>query len=211
MKGDKELLVEVVVTPPPEDSPFSGKLAKHLQECNREGAETAAVILAERPRAEALQAVTHQFVQAFMHVLQVPVEVVGWHDDIDKVTPSEFTLHQAYKGDFEGEVYLNLSATMMLKTASRLLVEPVDSVTALVTDGNCEFLNVVNGNACVHLSAMGFKVEIDPPLCFCHPNWGERSGARLDLYEELSKGALTVVTLACPAGQVELCIVDRTP
>lgn len=192
---------------------FREDLAEYLVECGRTNYPRSGEVrelLGDRPNAEALQAITNQFAQAFMHTLQVKVKVTEWHAEIDRVPVSEFTLHQAFKGDFAGEVYLNLTSDMMLRTASKLLAEQFFSVDAIVTDAACELLNIINGNSCAQMSASGINVEVQPPLCYCHPGWGERAGTHVDFREELERGVLTVVTLTCPKGNMEVCIVDRT-
>lgn len=213
MRTESDPHIQLPATPATQGSALTEKLTRYLEECSRpipSGWDALAELLGPRPHSEILQVITNQFAQAFMHTLEVTISVDRWHDDVDQIGLDEFTLHQEFVGDFIGEVYLNLSEPMMLRSAKRLLVQPVTRINAMAMDAACEFLNVINGNASVRLSQRGYKVEVKPPRCFCHPRWGERCGARLDLREELGHGTLTAVILSCPEGSVELCIVDRS-
>lgn len=176
-----------------------------------EGVASVEALLANQPKSKVLLAIANQFSLAFMRTLQVLVKADGCHNDVNQVASCDYTIYQAFTGDFCGEIHLNLSPALMLRIASKLLMEEALSVNAMVIDAASEFLNVVNGNICVQLSEMGLKVDLEPPRVYIQPQWGERSGTPFDLPGRVGDGRLTVLTMAHSTNPPEICIIDKSP
>ena len=73
-------------------------------------------------------------------------------------------------------------------------------------DGGGEFVNILGGNVCAKLSAMGRVSEIQPPRV--HDN---RKDGAFDLAGLASGASLSVTPLVHPESGIELCVVDRSP
>ena len=189
------------------------ELGKYLELCNEDiykEATSSDDLVADQPNADVLKVIANQYSQGFRRTLQVLVQYGKCHDDIDRVAPCDYSVYQGFTGDFEGEIHLNLSEALMLRIASKLLAEETLNVNALVIDAANEFQNIVNGNICAKLSLMGLKVDMKPPLYYRHPSWGERSGSSYNLAERAEGHRLTVLTLAHPTENPEICVIDAS-
>ena len=188
-------------------------LEGHLKEFSKDSygdIKSAEELLEKCPNSKVLSVIADHFTQAFYRTLQVLVTAEKCFDDVYATAPCEYSVYQRFKGDFKGEVHLNLSSALMMRIASKLLMEETPAVNAIVIDGACEFHNIVNGNICAALSEMGIKVDLEPPRYYRHPQWGERSGVPFDLGGRVEGGNFVGITLAHPSETPELCIIDQS-
>lgn len=167
-------------------------------------------LLGKRPNSKVLEVITNQLMRSLTNTVGVRVTADGCHTNVDDVAPCDYTIAQSIIGDFEGEVYLNLSASMMLQMASTFMAKKATSVRALIEEGACDFLNTVNSNACVQLSSIGTHVALLKPRLYRHTEWGERLATPLELSKRVGGSAFTAVRWSHPGGRQELCIVDGT-
>tara|TARA_R110002073_G_scaffold74100_10_gene181388 strand:+ start:44408 stop:45496 length:1089 start_codon:yes stop_codon:yes gene_type:complete len=167
-------------------------------------------LLGKRPNSKVLEVITNQLMRSLTNTVGVRVTADGCHTNVDDVAPCDYTIAQSIIGDFEGEVYLNLSASMMLQMASTFMAKKATSVRALIEEGACDFLNTVNSNACVQLSSIGIHVALLKPRLYRHTEWGERNATPLELSKRVGGSAFTAIRWSHPGGRQELCIVDGT-
>ncbi len=189
------------------------ELAPFLRAYERGGqgaTEFVSALLCDRPRSKVLEVITNQLMRSLTNTVGVRVTADGCHSDVNGLAPCDYTIAQSFMGDFEGEVYLNISSSLMLQIASTFVAKKATSVRTLVEDGVCDFLNTVNSNACVQLSSLGTQVALLRPRLYRHAQWGERATAPFDLSKRVAGATFTAIRWAHPGGRHELCIVDGT-
>ena len=189
------------------------ELAPFLRAYERGGqgaTEFVSALLCNRPRSKVLEIITNQLMRSLTNTVGVRVTADGCHSNVEDLAPCDYTISQSFIGDFEGEVYLNISSSLMLQIASTFVAKKATSVRTLVEDGVCDFLNTVNSNACVQLSSLGTQVALLRPRLYRHAQWGERAAAPFDLSKRVAGSTFTAIRWAHPGGRHELCIVDGT-
>jgi len=188
-------------------------LGKHLEQFNSNvyvGQDGLSELFSGRPNPNVVEVIASQFSEISMKLLQVFVQAESWVDDPDSVLPCEYTVYQKFKGDWTGQVRLNISTNLMLRIGSKLLEEETLIINKTIIDGACEFVSILTGNICAKLSTMGLSVGIQPPRYIEHPAVGARSGKRSGLGDIVGSGSLTAVRMAHPTETIELCIIDHT-
>lgn len=70
---------------------------------------------------------------------------------------------QKINGPVEFYYVLALPEAMMLRIASKTLMMEHNVVDELTLDANCEFVNIITGNACVKLSTENLALTMEPP------------------------------------------------
>lgn len=172
------------------------------QECVPESVEE---LYRKRPNSEVLTFSADVFIKMFLRIADETVKPALIHTTADRARLFDFTISQGFRGDFKGECCLNLTSDMMLRIASRMLEEHVSEVNDDARDGAAEFVNIVNGNVCAKLSALGRTVDLDPPKV--HDN---RNGRSFDLFGAAADAELTLTPMLHPQSGIELCLIDRT-
>lgn len=188
-------------------------LGQQLEKFNSDvykGQANLTELLAGRPNADVLEAMVGLTSEVSMKLLQVLLQAESCSSELEAVAPSEYTIYQSFKGDWSGQLRLNLSSKFMMRIGSKLLEEEALIVNKTIIDATCEFLSILTGNICAKLSTQGKTVEITAPRYVEHPKVGMRSGKQSGLSDLVGTHPFTLVRMALPDDTLELCILDRS-
>jgi CheY-specific phosphatase CheX len=185
------------------------ELAEELEAFKRDQETIPATIgeiYAGRPNAPVLEVFADVTTKFFLRIADETVKAAPCHHDPANARLHDFTIHQNFQGKFEGAFCLSLSADLLQRIAGKMLGEALETVNEDAMDGGGEFVNIISGNVCAKLSAMGRATEIQPPRV--HDN---RKDKGFDLAGLASGASLSVTPLMHPESGIELCVVDRSP
>ncbi len=166
---------------------------------------TVSEVYARKPGAEVLEVFADTAAKMFTRIADETVKAGPCFHDAASARLHDFSIRQEFLGGFKGLVVLNLTEDLLRRLASKMLEEDVADAGEDAQDGACEFLNIVSGNVCAKLSAMGKVTEIQPPEA-CD----NRSGEPFGLAEAAAGARLTVTPLLHPESGVELVLIDRS-
>ncbi len=167
-------------------------------------------MLCDRPQSQTLETITNQMMRSLTNTAGVRVTAERSHTNVYDTIPCDYTICQSLVGDFEGDVYWNLPSAVMLQIASTTAAKNAECLRDLVEESALAFLQTVNSNACVQLSALGIQVALLKPRIYRHAPSGDGKQSRFDLATRSIGAVFTAMRFSHPGGQQELCFVDAT-
>jgi CheY-specific phosphatase CheX len=166
---------------------------------------TISEIYTDSPNAPILETFTDVLTKMFLRIADETVKAAPCTKGAAGARFHDFTIYQTFIGSYDGLLCVNLTADILGRIAGKMLGETVGEADEDAQDGASEFVNIVSGNICARLSAMGRTSEIQPPKI--HDN---RQGSAFNLMEAAAGGEITVTPLLHPESGIELCVVDRS-
>ncbi|MCU0723887.1 MAG: chemotaxis protein CheX, partial [Planctomycetes bacterium] len=168
--------------------------------------ESLAAVYRSEPDAATLEVFADVLCKMMLRIAHETVKPGPCHPDAAKARHFDFTVYQAFHKGFEGLFGVSFTADLLMRISAKMLSEPIVEPDDLALDGITEFVNIVSGNVCARLSALGRAAEIFPPKV--HDN---RQGSLFNLEGLSAKAKLVITPLLHPESGVELWVIDRTP
>ncbi len=159
----------------------------------------------DHPNARVLEIFADLITKMMQRIADEIVRPGTCHSDLARARTHDFTICQGLRGSFSAVCCLSLTSDLLTRIASRMLDEGFREPDEVAQDGGKEFMNIVNGNVCASLSAIGLQSELEPPTI--HDN---RTGKPFDLEKEAAGGYLTCTPLLHPHSGIEWVLIDRS-
>jgi hypothetical protein len=93
-----------------------------------------------------------------------PVKLIALTTDSGGLEQGRRRYAQKLTGDRDLYVVMDLPSSFAAEVAEGLLGMRLDEDSEAAVDAVCEFVNIVGGNACTQLEAMGFVLRPEPPF-----------------------------------------------
>jgi hypothetical protein len=94
----------------------------------------------------------------------LPIKLGSFSEGAGRLRPGRRRYGLKLVGDREICIVLDLPPEVARLVAQGLIGIPLEAETETAIDAVCEFVNIIGGNACTRLEALGFRLRPEPPF-----------------------------------------------
>lgn len=135
-----------------------------FQEFQRETDRKLAADFESCPNPELVRSVVELTVFHLGRLTNLPIKLGSFAEGAGRLLPGRRRYGMKLVGDREIVIVLDLPPEVARLVAEGLIGMPLEAETEVAIDAVCECVNIIGGNACTRLEALGFRLRPEPPF-----------------------------------------------
>jgi hypothetical protein len=135
-----------------------------FREVQRETDKKLAADFESCPNPELVRSVVELTVFHLGRLTNLPIKLGSFSEGAGRLRPGRRRYGMKLVGDREICIVLDLPPEVARLVAEGLIGLPLDAETEVAIDAVCECVNIIGGNACTRLEALGIRLRPEPPF-----------------------------------------------